>query len=677
MRNWYKSSIALFVVLWVAWTTVMAQEQADPFGPDETTSRLESEPVGIDLSSHLEDIDLLSLEVPVVVTAGRREQKLGSSPYPISVITAEDIRRSGARSIPDALRLVPGVDVADLSYGNTAVSPRGWHGMISRHVLILVDGRQIYDPMFGGTLWYSWPFQLEDIERVEVIRGPGGIMWGPNANNGVINIITKKPSDQQGLTLVGKGGSRGMNREYVGYGLADEKLSMRISGEHEGSDGFKEGGSFLRKLDDRYRTERISLHSVYQAGPKDTVTISGGHASVQNGYPPSPMVGFGVKKRSGSQGSFLLGKWAHEVAENNTFELTGYVNDCAVCVGSPAIDYRYQQLALQLSHTFRPRDNHQLTWGIDTRQDLLDGTNADPFLFSKSYITSGIIGLYLHDEWRFAPRWILNLGGRIDYDSYAGWYPTGRISLAYEISETALVYGAVSRAVQLLPAGLRLMDIPMMNHLVRIRGNRYLDDSPMMAYEVGYRRKFFDRVDADLNLFWHEYEKTSALSMGLGPPGLLRADHEYVGSSSSYGVELDLKYAVNRELTLLGNYTYQLLDARLSEPYRNTEFISSPKHKFMLGARYSPTSDLHLSSHLYYVDAVQSPNPANPFGTLRSDPYFRLDLRAEHEFWQDRASVAVGVSNLLDSNHLEGGTSFLNKAEVPRMVYAELRIAFR
>ncbi|NLX13456.1 MAG: TonB-dependent receptor [Phycisphaerales bacterium] len=124
----------------------------------------------------------------------------------------------------------------------------------------------------------------------------------------------------------------------------------------------------------------------------------------------------------------------------------------------------------------------------------------------------------------------------------------------------------------------------------------------------------------------------------------------------------------------MGHYAYHYNDSHLSVPYRNTEAISSPKNMFMVGARYSPKRDLHLSSHLYYVDAVQSPNPANPFGTLRSDPYFRLDLRAEHEFWKNRASVAVGVSNLLDSHHLEGGTSFLNSAEVPRMVFAEMRM---
>ncbi len=111
----------------------------------------------------IEDIDLLDLEIPMVVTASRRQESVNTLPYAVSIITAEDIRRFGARSVPDALRLVPGMDVAELSYGTTAVSPRGMHGFVSRQALILVDGRQIYDSWFGGTIWGSWPFQLEDI----------------------------------------------------------------------------------------------------------------------------------------------------------------------------------------------------------------------------------------------------------------------------------------------------------------------------------------------------------------------------------------------------------------------------------------------------------------------------------------------------------------------------------
>ena len=374
----------------------------------------------------MDDIDLLELEVPVVVSASRRPQRLDTVPYAMSVITAADIRASGAHSIPDALRLVPGVDVADLTFGNAAVSPRGFHGFIASQVLVLVDGRQIYDSLFGGTVWGHWPFQMEDIERIEVIRGPGGVTWGANAVNGVINIITKDPGDQLGLTMSSRGGSRGTLGQRVAYGFRDGKLRVRVSAEYESSDGFNKGGSFLRSLDDDYKGGRLALHAIYDHGPDDTITISAGSAFVDGGFPATPQAGLGVRRNPGSQASYVLGKWVHRTSPDSEFEVTGYVNDFYASPGIPQIDYRYQQIGLQFAQTLRSEDNHTRTWGVDTRIDLLDGGNASPFMLSKNFVTTGIVGLYLQDEWRVAPKWMLSLGGRVDYEFYGGFQPSAR-----------------------------------------------------------------------------------------------------------------------------------------------------------------------------------------------------------------------------------------------------------
>ena len=144
-----------------------------------------------------------------------------------------------------------------------------------------------------------------------------------------------------------------------------------------------------------------------------------------------------------------------------------------------------------------------------------------------------------------------------------------------------------------------------------------------------------------------------------------------------YGAEFDAKYHATDNLTLLANYTFQELDWRADVPLYDKDTISPPEHKAMVGARYSPTDDLHLSSHLYWVDFVKGPNPSLPFISNRIAPYFRLDLAAEQELWDDRASISVGVKNLLDSGHFEGSTIFMNDAEVPRMVFAEFRLTLQ
>ncbi len=625
-----------------------------------------------------EDLSELSLEelmnIEVVVTAARREQKITTVPYAVSVITAEDIRWSGARSIPDALRLAPGVDVADLSFGNAAVSPRGLHGFLANQTLVLVDGRQIFDSIFGGTLWGSWPFQLEDVDRIEVIRGPGGVTWGANAVNGVINIITKDPADQLGLSLSSTGGSRGTFKQHAGYGFQDKCMRVRISGEYEASDGFRRGGSFFRRLEDDYKAGRIGVYAIFERGPDDMVTLSAGNALVDGGYPPPPSGLLGRRRNSGSQASFILGTWSHKISPDDHFDLTAFVNDFQMSNGVPSIDYRYQQFALQFSHTLKSTEAHIRTWGIDSRVDLVDTTNADPFMLRRDRISTAVIGAYLHDEWRFAPKWSFNLGARIDYDSYGGFEPSGRVSLSHEVSDDSFVYLAASRSFSMPPAAARFLNTPLAGGLGRVTADRDIRPSVLYAYELGYRGRFSNRLTASLNLYWHEYKNQATVRRRLGPPGLLRADYDDRGAASMYGAELDLEFAATRDLTLLGNYTFQNIDWRSRAPFHERELISPPKNKFMLGARYSPTDSLNLSGHLYYVDAVSAPNPANPFMPRRIHPYLRLDLFGEYEFWDDQASIAIGVKNLLDTAHYEGGSIFINDAETPRMVFAEFRL---
>ena len=622
----------------------------------------------------VEDIELLELNVPMVVTASRHEQKITAVPYAISVITAEDIRRAGARSIPDALRLAPGVDVADLTYGNWAVSPRGFHGFFASKTLVLVDGRGIFDSVMSGTLWGTWPFQLEDIQRIEVIRGPGGVIWGANAVNGVINIITKDPATQTGLTVTGGGGSRGTYRQHTGYAFQDGKLRMRVSGELEGSDGFLGPTSVLGNFRDDFQAVRGGVHAIYEQGPNDTFTLSAGSAVVDGNWPVPPML-FQRTLPPRAQSNYLLGRWTHRVAADNTVELTGFVNDYQIMSGVAWSDYHYDQFALQLRQTFHPADNHTVTWGVDSVLDVTDATGADPYMLSQDVIHSGSVGVYGQDEWRFAPRWALNLGGRVDYDAYGGFQPSSRAALSYELTKESMIYAAVSRAFQMRPAAGRFVDFPLADPFLHVVSDRNMDPETLIAYELGYRGRFFDRLDVSLNGFWHDYDDLLASNFGLGPPGLMKIMSGNDASISLYGVELDLKYAVTRSLTLLGNYTFQRPDS--SPSTFGSDVITPPEHKFMTGARYAVTDALRLGAHLYYVDAVTAPSGSNPIARRSIDPYFRLDLNAEYEFWKDRASVTVGVSNLLDPRHPEGGSGSLADGEVPRMIYAELRMTLK
>jgi len=625
----------------------------------------------IDTITDLSIEDLMDIEV--VVTASRREQKKATLPYAVSVITAKDIRASGARNVPDALRLVPGVDVADLTSGQFAVSPRGFAGFLGRQVLVLVDGRQIFDSLFGGSLWGSWPFQLEDIDRIEVIRGPGGVAWGANAVNGVINVITKDPTAQLGTMLSLGGGSRGALKAHVGCAWAEHDTRLRLSLEYEGNDGSRKGGAMVLGLDDELKAARVGLHAIREFPSGDTLTFSMGHASLDGGLASSPLGGIGSRRNSGSQTAHLMLTWDHHVDDDSRLRVTGYVNDSYGSPGIKQIDYRYQQIALQIAYTRKVSDTQTVTWGVDGRADLLDATNADPHMLSRGSLSTGIVGLYAEGDWALDDRWSVNLGARVDYEFYGGVQPSARASLSRGFSDGSVVYGSVSRAFQMPPVGLRFLDIPMLNGLSVATGRRGLSAEVLWAYELGYRGKLWDRVAVSANLFWHEQDDVTTLSPQLGPPGLINFHIDNRGSSSLYGFELEAAYKVADNLTFLANYTFQHLDWRSDVAFTDKDAMTPPEHKAMVGVRYSANEDLHLAGHLYYVDEVKAPRADFPFVSRSIDDYFRLDLSAQCEFWDDSASISFGVRNLLDNYHPEGGTAFMSFAEVPRMAYVEFR----
>lgn len=653
------------------------QSAPAPADSVEDSTAPTSAPSTSDDANSLQDIDLFSLEVPTVVTASRREQEVRTLPYAVSVITAEDIRKSGARNVPDALRLVPGVDVAELSANNYAVSVRGFHDLVARNVLVMVDGRQIFDSLFGGTLWGNWPLKLEDIERIEVIRGPGGVTWGANAVNGVINIISKDPKDQLGLTTTAGGGSRGTHREYTGYAFQEGKLRMRVSGDYQASDGNLRGGSFFRRPDDDLKAAEANMKAIYDAGPYDTLTLAGGSKVVDGSFPVTPLGSLTTQRNGGSQANYLQSQWQHRVASDNTVSLNAFVNDFYGSPSLKAVDYRYQQLGLQFNHTFDPWENHTFSWGIDGRTDLLDTTNSDPYLLTRDFVSTAIVGFYAQDDWRFAPRWTFSLGGRLDYEFYGGFEPSGRASLSYDLSDTSAVYGAVSRAFQMPAVGSRFLNAPFTEGLFYYTSDQDLQSEQLIAYELGHRATFFERLSTDLSLYCHDYDNLTILKPELGPPGLVRYNFQNGYQATTFGLEADAKYALTERLTLLGNYTFEKMSTDGRYSLANTEAMTLPKHKFMLGTRYNPIDRLNLSAHLFFVDDTNGPNPLLPFRRMQFAEYFRLDLRAEYEFWKDRGTVAVGVRNLLDSHHPEGTSLFLNNTEVPRMIYAEMRLNFR
>ncbi len=631
-----------------------------------------SEPRALD---SMDAIALFDLQIPTVVTATRHEESIFDLPYSVSVITAEDLRVSGARSIADGLRLAAGVDVAELSSGQYAVLPRGFHSFSANKVLVLVDGRPIYDTLVAGTFWTAWPFQLEDIERIEVIRGPAGVAWGANAVNGVINIISKAPSEQLGLKLVGSAGSRGTYSGYVGYGLRDGKTSLRISGEVRGSDGFPSATGILNHTDDQYLGGTGQARIVMELNEREQLTLSAGSSVAHDNYPlPWYATILGAGQPAWETNS-IGATWTRKEQNEGESSLRFYVNDFHTNSGPSYLDYRYQQVGAGLSRSSKVSETHKLGWGMDGRIDYTDAGNAEPYMLDKGHVLDGALGIYVQDDWRFAPRWSLTSGLRVEYDTYGGFDWAGRSALSYKLAEKELLFASVSHAFQMPPAPRRFMNFPVGGEIFRITGDRGLDAEQLWAYELGYHGQPTERLQLAVTGYWHDYHDLLASQFRLGRGGLFQLQQANGPQTGVYGLELEARYALTPRFLLLGNYTFERPDSSID--FTKIGAISPPENKFMLGTRWSPHDDWHLSSHLYFVDSVKAGNAAMAFIPQSIASYLRLDVRVEREFWKDRASVAAGVRNLLDGGHIEGGSNAVKNTEVPRTYFLEMRIAIK
>jgi iron complex outermembrane receptor protein len=276
--------------------------------------------------------DLMNVEV---ISVSKKEQKLANTGAAIFVITQEDIRRSGATSIPDLLRMVPGVDVARVDHSTWAISIRGFNGVYANKVLVLIDGRSVYHPAYSGVLWYAQDVPLEDLERIEVIRGPGGTVWGANAMNGVINIITKRAQDTAGGLIVAGGGSDSQAEGLVQYGgKIGQNGDYRVYGRYTNL-GKSDAATSAQPADSK-RTQEGGFRSDWTLTPRDLLTVQGEIRLVDGGQTITgvifqvPPVTATFGQPAGDDDGNLLARWTHRYLNGSDISLQAYYDQSHV-----------------------------------------------------------------------------------------------------------------------------------------------------------------------------------------------------------------------------------------------------------------------------------------------------------------------------------------------------------
>ena len=641
------------------------------------------------------DLTQLSLEdlMNVQVTSvSKKEQKLSRTASAIFVISAEDIRRSGATNIPDLLRMVPGVDVAQIDANKWAVSVRGLNSLYSNHLLVLLDGRNVYSLTFGGVYWDVLDLPLEDIERIEVIRGPGGTIWGANAVNGVINIITKKASETKGGMVVAGGGNldQGFGSVQYGGGLGrrtDYRIfSKYLNQDHLPGIGGADGGDGWHLLRGGFRTDsRLSA--------KDTMTVQG---DLYNGEESSPALFLpsvlspgraGMESTINLSGGSLQSDWNHVFSARSAALLQvsfdRYKRD-------DVIGEQRSTLALDFQHHFAWGNRQDVVWGGGYTYTHSDTQGNFTFSLDPANQNLQLFSAFIQDEIALLPdKLYLTLGTKLEHNVFSGFTLMPSVRASWTPSTRHMFWAAVSKADRTpneSDTAVRdnLQGVPGPGGipvLVAILGNPHFKNEGLIAYELGYRVEFSTFLSMDLATYYSDYSHQQTSGPGApffeatpSPPHLV--EPLTIGNlryGEAHGLEMAVNLKVTDRWTLSPGYDFEQIHMHLGAASQDSQSVlyaddSSPVHGAQLRSHLNLAHGIAWDASAYFVDRLKS-------GEIPS--YTRLDTGLTWRFTEGLAMSVVG-QNLVKDRHIEflDDSETVNSTLVKRSAYAKLTWQF-
>lgn len=639
----------------------------------------DSEPVAAS-EEKFEDLDLEQLSkvdvvVPaldvVVSTVSRQESTVGKSPAAVFVITGDMIRRSGARSIPEALRMAPGVQVARIDASKWAISIRGFNGRFANKLLVQIDGRSVYTPLFGGVYWDVQDVVLEDVERIEVIRGPGATVWGANAVNGVINIITKKAADTQGVLISGGGGNEERGFATVRYGgQLGADTHYRIYGKYVDRDrGFSTTG-----ISDDWRMRRFGGRLDWQPTCCDTLTLQGdyynGFAGQQAVIPDAMSISRTVDDDVHLVGGNVLLRWTREISDESDWALQFYYDrterrDTVQGENRDTYDIDFQ-------HRLPAGPCHDLIWGWGYRWSR-DVFNTDPLTLDFGPgRTLDLFSAFVQDEITLREDLLyLTLGAKFENNDFTGFEVQPSIRVLWTPTPQQSVWAAVSRAVR-TPSRVdhrfsNNFPISLMPPTyLRILGNPAFESEELIAYELGYREQTTDDFSWDVALFYHDYDKLTAYvpQTPISPPPVLILPQIPTNRmmGETYGVELTAAWQLTPCWRVSAAYSFLQIqlhaEAGTGAGSEDGEG-KSPHNQVYFQSSWDLAHDMEFDLMVRYVDELSA---------ISVPSYLTMDLRWGWRPCRD-LEVAIVGQNLLDSHQLEfTGTDTIG-TEVQRGVY--------
>jgi iron complex outermembrane recepter protein len=598
--------------------------------------------------------ELLNIDV---TTVSRQPEKWFGTASAVQVITEEEIRRSGATSLPEALRLAPNLQVAQVSSSSWAISSRGFNNGLANKLLVLMDGRTLYTPLFAGVFWDVQDTLLEDIDRIEVISGPGGTLWGANAVNGVINIITKSAKDTQGTLLMAGGGS--FLQDFVGARYGDklgENVYFRLYGKYFDRNGalFPDGS----EAPNDWRMGQGGFRLDWLPKNQDMITFQGDFysGSLEQAGPGT----------TGVDGQNILGRWTHPISESSDLTVQLYWDRTYRRIPNSFIE-ELNTYDFDFQHRFGIGERQNIIWGAAYRlmPDHIGNSNPAGFSFMPPDRNLQLFSAFVQDEIALVPDHLrFTVGTKLEHNDYSDFevQPSGRLAWAPDDQQT--FWGAVSRAVR-SPSRIDkdLFSPPTPAFPGGLAGGPGFDSESVIAYELGYRVRPAERIALSVATFFNDYTDIRSLATNSVSNNAFVFGND--NQAEVWGVELSSTYEITSWWRLRAGYTFLHKHVSIepggSDANRGRAEGNDPDHQVICQSIVDLPFHLEFDSNFRYVDNL--PSPAVP-------SYYTFDLRLA---WRPIQNLEISIvgQNLVDDQHPEFGAA-LTRQEIPRSVYGKV-----
>lgn len=649
--------------------------------------------------------ELLNLEVTSV---SKKSQKVSETAAAVFVVTADDIRHSGARNVPEALQGVPGLQVAQIDGNKWAISARGFNGRFANKLLVLMNGRTLYTPSFSGVYWDVKDTVMEDIDRIEIIRGPGGTLWGSNAVNGVINIITKTAADTQGTFLSSSYSNQSSLSATARYGASfGEDVQYRVYAKYFDEDGNED--RFGDDTNDDWQMARTGLRLDWQPTESQSVSFS---AEAYTGSPGesldlATLTPPYVRRQDAVQdvsGYFVMADWTRDWSPESSTQARLYwdVADRDALL----IQEDRETLDLDVQHRLLVGSRHDIVFGAGFRSNDIDYQET-PKIEIRHEGSADLWNAFVQDEIALVQdRWYLTLGTKLEHNDRSTedieLLPNAR--LLWNITDEHHAWAAVTRSVRvpsdaerhtlirdtrpIIPPGSPENPAPVPAATAAL-GNHDMDSEELVSYEMGWRGRLSTRLSADMAVFFNDYDKLRANELGdtiCEPSGVsVGADPLCVFSSTNtltllpfnngiqaeaYGAELVVDWVATDQLGFRGVYSYLEMDADPDPGALNEGLVedTSPTHQAEFRSEYSPVASIDVDLALRYIDDV---------AYYDIDSYWTADVRLA---WRPVEALELEVKgkNLLDDSRLQfiSEINDVTPTEIERSFVATVRWSF-